>query len=241
MKRKLSLPESHRTAVAIRQAPAVLGSSRQSDADVSARVASRSKMQAQIELLCTSKPQHLGCSTSMITPPLTCDPGRADRVNLPRVLSSHEEATVRCAKARLGSNPSSGSQAPVRSKTPGPHSILPMLPVFINRCGAGRHVELIPSVFIPNQGRPRGHKFSFLTRRALLGICPRSHSHHKISGRCRADIFNAVLVVGMNKSHRAWADNVACAIDRELYGTFPNEPHFAVHVMMWSMRHPARR
>src|ERR1700720_616982 len=43
-------------------------------------------MQAEIELLCTSKPQHLGCSTSMTTPPLTCDPGRADRVNLPRVL-----------------------------------------------------------------------------------------------------------------------------------------------------------
>jgi len=36
----------------------------------------------------------------MTTPPLTCDPGRADRVNLPRVLSPHEEATVRCAKAR---------------------------------------------------------------------------------------------------------------------------------------------
>src|SRR5215469_1543262 len=79
-------------------------------------------MQAEIELLCTSKPQHLGCSTSMITPPLTCDPGRADRVNLPHVLSSHEEATVRCAKARPGSNSSSGSQAPVRSKTSGPHA-----------------------------------------------------------------------------------------------------------------------
>src|SRR5690348_9429873 len=79
-------------------------------------------MQAEIELLCTSKPQHLGCSTSMATPPLTCDPGRADRVNLPRVLSPHEEATVRCAKARPGSNSSSSSQAPVRSKTSGPHA-----------------------------------------------------------------------------------------------------------------------
>src|SRR5436309_6934260 len=111
-------------------------------------------MQADIELLCTSKPQHLGCSTSMITPPLTCDPGRADRVNLPHVLSSHEEATVRCAKARPGSNSSSGSQAPVRSKTSGPHASaqhMPMLPVFISRCGAGRHVELIPSIEIyPN-------------------------------------------------------------------------------------------
>src|SRR5271157_5624448 len=105
-------------------------------------------MQAEIELLCTSKPQHLGCSTSMITPPLTCDPGRADKLNLPRVLSSHEEATVRCAKARPGSNSSTGFQAPVRPKTSGPHasnSILPTVPVFIDRCGAVRHAKLIPS------------------------------------------------------------------------------------------------
>src|SRR5262252_8121278 len=61
--------------------------------------------------------QHVHDDTS-----LTCDPGRADRVNLPHVLSSHEEATVRCAKARPGSNSSSGSQAPVRSKTSGPHA-----------------------------------------------------------------------------------------------------------------------
>src|SRR6476661_4060420 len=84
----------------------------------------------------------------MTTPPLTCDPGRADRVNLPRVLSPYEEATVRCAKARPGSNSSTGSQAPVRSKTSAPHashSILPTDPVFIDRCGAVRHAELIPS------------------------------------------------------------------------------------------------
>jgi hypothetical protein len=54
----------------------------------------------------------------MITPPLTCDPGRADRVNLPHVLSSHEEAPVRCAKARPGSNSSSRSQAPVKLDLP---------------------------------------------------------------------------------------------------------------------------
>jgi hypothetical protein len=40
---------------------------------------------------------------------------------LPRVLSSHEEATVRCAEARPGSNSSAGSKAPVRLKTSGPH------------------------------------------------------------------------------------------------------------------------
>jgi hypothetical protein len=40
---------------------------------------------------------------------------------LPLVLSSHKEATVRCAKARPGSNSSTGSKAPVRVKTSGPH------------------------------------------------------------------------------------------------------------------------
>src|SRR5260370_3611361 len=37
----------------------------------------------------------------LITPPLTRDPGRADKVNLPRVLSSHEDATVRCVCQHL--------------------------------------------------------------------------------------------------------------------------------------------
>jgi hypothetical protein len=64
------------------------------------------------------------------------------------LLYPHEEATVRCAKARHGSNSSSASQAPVRSKTSGPHprhSILPPDSVFIDRCGTLRHVQLIPS------------------------------------------------------------------------------------------------
>src|SRR5271167_4453663 len=65
----------------------------------------------------TSRMQHVHDYTS-----LTCDPGRADRVNLPRGLSPHDEATVRCAKARPASNSSSGSQAPVRSKPSGPHA-----------------------------------------------------------------------------------------------------------------------
>ena len=58
---------------------------------------------------------------------------------LPRVLSSHEEATVRCAKARPGSNSSAGSKAPVRLKTSGPHvlaSLFKFDPVFIDRCDA---------------------------------------------------------------------------------------------------------
>src|ERR1700680_5144117 len=72
-----------------------------------------------------------------------------------------------------------------------------------------------------------GHTLSFLTRRTILVIRPRSHRNHKISGRRRADIVYAVLVVGMNKSHRARAHDMAFAIDRELYGTFPHKPHFA--------------
>jgi len=67
---------------------------------------------------------------------------------LPRVLSSYEEATIRCAKARPGSNSSAGSKAPVRPKTSGPHvlaSIVKSDPVFIGRCDAERHAELIPS------------------------------------------------------------------------------------------------
>jgi hypothetical protein len=98
----------------------------------------------------------------MITPPLTCDPGRADRVNLPRVLSSHEEATVRCAKARPGSNSSAGFPAPVRPKTSGPHasnSILPTVPVFIDRCG-GAPCKTHPICF-RQLSRPACHKTSF--------------------------------------------------------------------------------
>jgi hypothetical protein len=58
---------------------------------------------------------------------------------LPRVLSSHEEATVRCAEAHPGSNSSAGSKAPVRLKTSGPHvlaSLVKLDPVFIGRCDA---------------------------------------------------------------------------------------------------------
>src|SRR2546430_2146543 len=58
---------------------------------------------------------------------------------LPRVLSSHEEATVRCAKARPGSNSSTGSKAPVRLTTSGPHVLAKLSkldPVFIDRCDA---------------------------------------------------------------------------------------------------------
>src|SRR4030095_10513277 len=99
----------------------------------------------------TSRMQHVHDYTS-----LTCDPGRADRVNLPRVLSPHEEATVRCAKARPGSNSSSGSQAPVRSKTSGPHASAQHTAAKLRfhwSLWRSRHAQLIPSVFV-NQARP---------------------------------------------------------------------------------------
>lgn len=58
---------------------------------------------------------------------------------LPLVLSSHEEATVRCAKAHPESNSSTGSKAPVRLTTSGPHAFAELSkldPVFIDRCDA---------------------------------------------------------------------------------------------------------
>jgi hypothetical protein len=59
---------------------------------------------------------------------------------LPRVLSSHEEATVRCAEARPGSNSSAGSKAPVRPKTSESHvleqHIFKSDHVFMGRCVA---------------------------------------------------------------------------------------------------------
>jgi hypothetical protein len=78
-------------------------------------------------------------------------------------------------------------------------------------------------------------------QRTLLAIRPRSHSHDKISGWRRTNILNSVLVVRTNKSDRTRSHNMTCAIDRELHGTFPNEPDFAVHVVMRRMRRPARR
>ena len=65
-----ALPESHRTAVAIRQAPAVLGSSRQSDAGVSARVpfhAAKCKQNRALMYIqtATSRMQHVHDYTSI--------------------------------------------------------------------------------------------------------------------------------------------------------------------------------
>src|SRR6266446_6677969 len=78
--------------------------------------------------------QHVHDQTSSDVRSRTCR-----RLILPRVLSSHEEATVRCAKARPGSNSSTGSKAPVRLTTSGPHVLAKLSkldPVFIDRCDA---------------------------------------------------------------------------------------------------------
>src|SRR5882762_7788005 len=63
---------------------------------------------------------------------------------LPLVLSSHEEATVRCAEARPGSNSSTGSKAPVRLTTSRPHVLAKLSkldPVFIDRCDARGDIQ----------------------------------------------------------------------------------------------------
>lgn len=73
--------------------------------------------------------------------------------------------------------------------------------------------------------------------RVPIACLPRSHGDDKISSRRRADILDAVLVVGMDKSYRAGPHHMACAIDRELHRTVANEPHFAVDVAIWRVRH----
>ena len=85
----------------------------------------------------------------MTAPPSTCDPGRADRVNLARVLSSHEEATVRRTRA----NPVKFIHGLLSTSkdenlwTTRLASILPTASVFHSSFGAVRRVELIPSVY----------------------------------------------------------------------------------------------
>jgi hypothetical protein len=67
-----------------------------------------------------------------------------------------------------GSNSSTGSQAPVRSKTSDhtpPHSILPTDSVFIDRCGAVRHAELIPSSYNSCSG------LTMIQAEPMLGSC----------------------------------------------------------------------
>jgi hypothetical protein len=75
----------------------------------------------------------------------------------------------------------------------------------VNGLNVGARVSMNVNARFTTEARqnknPRGHMLSFLAQRTLLGIRSRSHSHHKIGGWRRADILNAVLVVGMNKSH----------------------------------------
>ena len=75
----------------------------------------------------------------------------------------------------------------------------------------------------------------------FLYLGPRPDRHDKISSRRRADILDAVFVIGMNESDRAWAHHMAGAIDRELDRTLPNKPHFAMQVVMRGVGHPTRR
>src|ERR1700689_3230819 len=87
----------------------------------------------------------------------------------------------------------------------------------------------------------RERNFLINPSQSLLGICSRSYGDDKIRGGGGADIFDAVLVVGMNKSYRAWPHHMTRAIDGELNCSFADQPHFAVHVVMWGVGHRAWR
>src|SRR6266853_3349891 len=63
----------------------------------------------------------------------------------------------------------------------------------------------------------------------------------KISCRRITDILDSVFVVRMYESDGAWAKAGARSIDGQLDGSFPNEPHLRMHVVMRRMRHAAGR
>src|SRR5258708_36415794 len=44
-----------------------------------------------------------------------------------------------------------------------------------------------------------------------------------------------MFVIGMRESGRPRSKLVTLPIDREFYGSFPNQPHFGMHVMVWRM------
>ena len=107
---------------------------------------------------------------------------------LPRVLSSHEEATVRCAKARPGSNSSAGSKAPVRLKTSGPHvlaSLFEFDPVFIDRCDAEATCRTHP---IWDESVPRRVLTIYFRRKQQAVLSFRQHVEEmQESGRLQDD------------------------------------------------------
>src|SRR5882762_8916527 len=69
-----------------------------------------------------------------------------------------------------------------------------------------------------------------------------AHSHDKIGCRCCTYVLDPMFVIGMRESGRPWSKLMTLSIDREFHGSFPNQPHFGMHVMVWRMwRAPGRQ
>src|SRR6266571_1480561 len=84
-------------------------------------------------------------------------------------------------------------------------------------------------------------KWKFPRTETLLFSGPRArtHSHNKICcWRC-AHVFDSMLIIGAHEPDRARSEAVARAIDGEFHRSFPNEPHFGVHVMVRRVRRAA--
>src|SRR6185295_4559445 len=69
----------------------------------------------------------------------------------------------------------------------------------------------------------------------------RPHGDDEVAGGSRADILDAMLVIGMNETHRARAQAVAGAVHREFDRAFADEPHFGMHVMVRRVRRASGR
>src|SRR5712664_900746 len=68
-----------------------------------------------------------------------------------------------------------------------------------------------------------------------------AHRHHKVCRWRCAYILDSVLVVRMHETHRARPETVARTVDRQLYRSFTNQPHFGVHVVVCRVRRTAGR
>src|SRR6266436_2286626 len=76
---------------------------------------------------------------------------------------------------------------------------------------------------------------------SLFLHCSGAHGHDKIGCRCCTHILDSVFIIRMHEPDRAWPKSVAVSVDGEFHGSFPNEPHFGMYVMVRGMRHAAGR
>jgi len=94
-----------------------------------------------------------------------------------------------------------------------------------------------------SSGAPsRGGRPDFFYDAVSSLLMPRlADGHDKIGCRRCTHIFDAVFVIRMHEPDRAWPKPVAGSIDGELHGSFSNEPHFGMHVMVCRVGHAAGR